>query len=345
MARKSTKELINETKLGFNKLENQLTAILLFRDTKRKELANARRRLTRKKNSAYPDKLFEEIRAQLLATDVMRNSLIFAIDRAAEQNTEFQEGAYLKALYTVAEDKDIYKLFKVGAGWSSHLSVQIIFEEEAGNLADWARGINLVRDELGVEPKDGRHRAGFKATMFWIDKIFGTSRETRTIKMRLDFSGRKAPFWQILNNGSQPLDSDRRDGSFNPLPASPTDFIGDAEASIRRFFLVTWLPEKNKWLEETIELERIIENIQNNLDRMEEDLNQLSTDLAQNERVYRSFGEKRRFIDKNKLAEILERLRAGEEFERNIRVELTASGSGGFRIRPTVRKLEGLLDE
>lgn len=343
MARKSTRELLNENIRGFTKLENEFQDAVFLHEQYKRELANARRRLTRKKNSTYPDKLFEEIRNQLVTSGVMENYLIFAIDRAAEQNTEFEHELYKKALYKVAADTDIYKLFKVGQGWGSNLNVQIVFEAEAGTLTDWARGISLFRDEMGVEPKDARHRAGFKATMFWIEKVFGTSKEGRTIHSRLVLSSRKAPFWQILNNGSQPLDSDRRDGSFNPFPAGPTDFVGDAEIAIKNFFLRTWLPEKNKWLEETLEAEEAIQRYQDVLVNLEFSMSSISTRLEQNERIYRQFGESKKYIDKNKLSDVLDRLRAGERFEKQ-RIELTKSGSE-FRVRPTVRKLEGLLDD
>jgi hypothetical protein len=341
MARKSTRELIQETKKGFTKLEQQLESVLELRAFYKKDVANARRRLTRKKKSDYPNKLFEEIRVQLVAQEVLQNSLRFAIDQATEVNDEFAKSAYKASLYEVAGVPDIYKLFKVGDGWNAGLNLQIVFEEEAGTLADWARGIELARDELGVEPRDGRSRAGFKATMWWIEHVFGTSLEDRTIHRRIENSMRPAAFWQILNHGSQPLASDRRDGSFNPLPSSPTDFIGEAEASVRRFFLSFWLPEKNKWMQETLELEQTIERFAGVLEALDYDIARLGTELQQNERIYQSFGEKKKFLDKNRLEDALERLRAGEQFEKP-QVELTKSGSA-FRVRPTVRKLEGLL--
>ena len=344
MARKSTKQVIEENTRGYDKLKKELKEFLAIRDNESRELNNAKRRLARKRKSDYPNKLFNRIVAQLKKEETLPQMLMSSIDRATETNDEFAKSAYKSQLYKVAANKDIYKLFKVGEGWNSALNPQIVFEEEAGTLSDWAKGIELYREQLGVETRDGRSRAGFKATVWWIENVFGTSLETRTIYGRIQSSGRVAPFWQILNNGSQPLTSDRRDGSFNPLPASPTDFIGDAEFQIRTFFLGLFLPEKIRWTEETQALEGEIAEHEAWRDRATSAIDRLTTDLRINELVYSSFGELKRYVDKNKLADAIQKYRAGEEFEKPT-IELTKSG-GGKRIRTNiVRKLEGLIQD
>lgn len=344
MPRKRTpKELISETRRGFDRLEGEIESALDTMKTLRRELGTARGRVTRKRNSPYPNKFYDEIISQMKSSDIMPNFLMAEIDIATEENTEFARSAYKAALYSVAQDMDIYKLVKIGEGWNSGVSVQIVFEEEAGTLDDWAEGIDAYREELDTKQRKGNSRAGLRATLWWIQNVFGTGLEVITINRRIDLSNRRAPFWQLLNSGSQPLASDRADGSFNPISASPTDFIGHAEFSIRAYFLNLFLPEKVKWQEELEQAEEEVKQREEILRSYDYDLQKLTSELEQNQRIYDSFGAKKEFIDKNKLADVLERLRVGEKFERP-QVELTRSGSGSrFRVRPSVRRLEGLL--
>ena len=174
-------------------------------------------------------------------------------------------------------------------------------------------------------------------------KVFGTSLQTKTFRGRLELSGRKAPYWQLLNNGSTSMLSDRPDGSYNPYPTEPTDFIGNAERAIRAEFRELMLPEKERWFQEAKELEEQIETRVQIRDRITQNIQSLSTEVRLNERALRSFGQDAEYIDKNKFADVFRRLRAGEEFENPI-VELTKRGSSK-RIRRSVAKLEGLLYE
>lgn len=268
----------------------------------------------------------------------METSMIRAIDEAVEVNTEFQQPAYRQALYAVAQDKNIYKLFTLGTGWGIKLHVEIVFESAAGFLNEWAHGIERYRESIKTKGLDNED-SGRRATEWWYTNVYGTSLEAKTIKGRLEFSGRLAPFWQILNNGSQPLLSDRA-GGYNPVPSRPTGFVDDPKFEIEQNFLTVIRQEQERWFQETRELKQIIAEYEQRRNEYSLEVNNLRTDIRLNTQVYESFDEKREFIDRNKLADAIKRLRAGEEFEKP-RVNI---GIRGKRIYITIHQLEGIIE-
>ena len=338
------KNLVKEQKEGMSKLEISLSEVLETRDEINRDLGNARKRLARKKSSTfYPTKLASRIIKALREGNILSSILIEEIGKAVNKNKEFGRDEYKQTLYQVAQEKDIYKLIPAGSGWEIQIKPQIVFEEEAGQTNDWAKGIIEYRKVLKTKVGNESSNLGEKATRFWATKVFGTSLQTKTFRGRLELSGRKAPYWQLLNNGSTSMLSDRPDGSYNPYPTEPTDFIGNAERAIRAEFRELMLPEKERWFQEAKELEEQIETRVQIRDRITQNIQSLSTEVRLNERALRSFGQDAEYIDKNKFADVFRRLRAGEEFENPI-VELTKRGSSK-RIRRSVAKLEGLLYE
>lgn len=338
------KNLVQETSKGMKSMGTSLENAKSARNELTRELANARRRLKRKKEGTfYPTKLAQEIIKSLKKGNFLSSILIQEIDKAVEGNLEFGRDEYRQTLYQVALEQDIYKLIPEGTGWNIQLRPEIVFEEEAGQLDDWARGISAYRAELKTKIGEPGSYIGLRATEWWEEHVFGTVLQTKTFRSRLDNSGFPdgAPFWEILNNGSQPMSSDRPDESYNPYPTSPTDFVGDAERAIRAEFRELMLPERERWFQEARELEGEILEATEIRDGFSSDIRKLSTEFRRNKSVLDSLGERARYVDENKLAEAIRRLRAGEEFETPT-VELTARGAGR-RIRISVRKLEGLI--
>lgn len=336
------KTLTNETRKGMSKLEVSLENAVETRDQLNRDLHNGRRRFKRKKESTfYPTKLAAAVIKALKQGNVLSSILIQAIDKAVNKNLEFGRDEYKQTLYQVAQEKDIYKLIPMGAGWNIELRPSIVFEEEAGQTADWAKGIIEYREVLGTKVGPSDSNRGLKATRFWETKVFGTSLQTKTFRNRLDLSGRKAPYWQLLNNGSTSMPSDRPDGSYNPYPTAPTDFIGEAERAIRAEFREIILPEKERWFQEAEQLANEIAARIEIRNSMTQEIRNLRPELRLIDRAIKSLGNIAEYVDKNKLADVFRRLRAGEEFENPI-VDLTKRGSSN-RVRRSVRKLEGLI--
>lgn len=339
---KQTKQLIQDTGKDLLEIERQLESAKKDRDKLTKQISSAKSRLTKKRNDTKnPEKVINAIIREFKNLKLLSSIVIKEIDTATEINTEFSHPAYLRPLYRVANNNDLYKFIRTGSGWDTRMKIQIVFEEMAGTIDDWAEGILSYREALGVDEGDEEQNRGKKATFYWLNNVFGTSKEAQTIRGRLQGSAAIAPFWNILDQGSQPMASDRSDGSFNPIIASPTGFVEESERRATNLFKVYFDDEKRIWFAEIQELEKEIDRAEQLRQDYNYDISQLRPEAEANRRIYDSFGDKKVYIDENKLADAVRRLRADEGFDRST-VELTKRGSP-YRVRPTVRRLEGLI--
>lgn len=339
-----TTKLIEATRQNLIATERGVREAKETRDELTRQLNNARRRLERKRTSeSYPNKLVQQILKDLKTGNELKITLIQAIDQAIVESgsVEWGHDVYKSALYRVADEVDIYKLITVGSGWTTRLAPKIDFAQKAGTLADYGRGITAYRQTV-LKTKtggDGSNR-GLKATNWWSTRVFGTSLMTKTLQGRLELSGREAPFWQLLNSGSVGMVSDRPDGSFNPFPSAPTDFIGDAERSIQRLFNVRFLPEMAAWADETIKFGEEVQQLKVYRDEFSSEVEQLKVDARQNQRIMASFGKKKVYADENKIALAAKKYRAGEEFERVLVSKVGAKS----RVYLTSKIMEGLME-
>lgn len=332
-------KIINDARKTSSRLESFLEEAIATRNELNRQLTNARRRLNTKRTStAYPISLAQSIIKDLKQDAI--EELTSRIDTAVNE-TEFSNPSYKYYLYLVAKEPTIYKFITSGSGWDIRLSLQIVFEEEAGDIADYARGIKQVRRLLGTkEGKEGSNR-GFKATNWWYKNVYGTDRHDDTIDKRVANSGRTAPFWRLLNNGSMSMPSDRTDGSFNPLVTEPKLFVEKAERSINILFMSRFSVEKVEWLREVQDLGQFIEGVQAQRDKVSNEIRNLRFGVQENQRIFDRFGELKEFVDKDKLAEAVKRFRADPASEK--RISVSAKGSKR-RVFLTARRLEGFED-
>ncbi len=345
MALKDTVQLIRETQRGLLGTKKGVSEAKDAYHQLAEEIRLAAGRLKYKKSTRHADTFSKKVLKALKVSKEARSILMKEIDDAlARGGKEFEENSdiYKKHLYEVADNEDIYLLTVLGAGWGARLSPQIIFEH-AGTLNDYARGINEFRISINTKIGQQGTDRGLKATSWWKKNIYGTTKYDRTIEQRIAFSGRDAPFWSLLAHGSVSMPSDRPDGSYNPYPARGVDFILNTEDALIVRFAELFGTEKSIWEEETIAYEREIESANKLLNRLQDDLDDLTTDYQRTQNALRKLGEDAKFASEEKLAKAAKRLRAGEEFEGE-RVELTAPGFSKIRrVRPTVARLEGLL--
>jgi hypothetical protein len=307
------------------------------------ELENARRRLKRKKESSYPNNLAKQIIAAMKKdANVISGFLIDAIDKAAV-GTEFEEpDTYKKYMYKAAKEPDIYNITTIGAGWNTSISPSIEFQAEAGSLSDYARGIIAFRKELKTKIGPEGSDRGLKATNWWYSNVFGTSLQSRTLEHRRIASGKIAPWWQLLNSGSVGMSSDRPDESYNPIPQSPTDFIGDAEMALKVEFDSVFSIQREQWLSEAALLEKEINYATEIRNEITDDIKKVSINPTVMERLLQGLGSKAQYVDKAKLASAYRKYRAGEEFETKT-INLAKSGTGK-QVRLTIKQVEGLLE-
>lgn len=315
-----------------------------------RDLAYAQERLNIKNSPYYPDTFSLAYVNNMKNSSVIQGILQSEIDKATQENEEFSKAYYKTSLFQVADDPDIYRIVPYGSGWNTRVSVIIGFEEVAGTISDWAHGIVGYRDELGVRVGSEGSNRGLKATNYWFKRVYQNDQLAQeTFDNRLSYTGRPAPFWQLLNSGSLNMPSDRKDGSFNPIPSAPTDFIGHAEERIANHFRNVLLDEKERWEAETRTLEREIDNANELLNDIATLINNLKADenldrfIIEELSTRSKSGDIKQYTDEHKLREAVKKARAGEDFNKT-RIELTAKNAEGRRVRPRVQTLIRLIE-
>lgn len=317
----ATEQGVEKARERYNKLDREIT--------------NASARLRRKQGNEHISAVANRAIKSFQRGNLLQSILISEIDEAA-LGTEFEDDVYLSKLYMVANSKDIYKLFVIGSGWNTHLATQIVFEEDAGRLADYARGINTYRASLKTKIGGSDSNRGLKATSWWLEHVHGRSLQERTVDGRVGVSGRPAPFWQLLDAGSQPLASDRPDGSYNPFVQPPTGFIGKAERRINKEFDDLFKKLRAVEEEEARELKDEIERAKEFRDSYAEDVALLETDYVRNQSILRRLEQEGRYADENLLAKVMKRIDNAESLPDRVNIR-----NAGKDYYISVKKLKG----
>lgn len=340
MATREYTRLIKDTQKNLLATEEGIARAQKAFDEISREITNAQARLRRKTGSEHAEVVARASIKSLKAGNLLETTLIEQIDIAA-LGTEFESDVYISKLYEVAKNKEIYNLFTGGSGWNLHLNTQITFEEVGGRLEDYARGIRAYRASLGTRVGEEGESRGLKATSWWFTHVYQNTLEAITVDGRVGVSGRPAPFWKILDAGSQPLPSDRPDDSYNPVHQSPTAFIFKAELQINKLFDEAFKKIKETEFAEAEELRKEIEVAKDVRAGMKEDLEALTTNFARNQRVLQSLGVKSSYADLDKLAKIARRI---DEGEKNLPARINI-GMKGKSLTISIKKLQGLLNE
>ena len=208
------------------------------------------------------------------------------IIKAVKENKEFDHQYFIDRLIKVAYNPKIFFIYNSIANAQRY--VKINFGDVAGNLEDYAHGVAEARKTFKVKNwhKLSQH--------FWEEKLYkparegipvpskkkkkgSTSPEEKTAKMvtaywvtmykRMDASGKIAPFWDIINNGTPEYMSSSRGG--NPYPtATRTDFIGKAENRINTLIRGD-LHTRWGWEERDVDVTKELRNILNLQDYMQ----------------------------------------------------------------------------
>lgn len=349
MAKRTARELIEDAKNYVGRVSEALKSANKAYKLITKDVQIAEQRLQFKESSTYPDTFGVSYANSMAASGTIAEMLKISIRNAAEINEEFSRGIYLDALLAVADDPDIYRIVPFGRGWATRINVSIAFESVAGRLEDWAHGIEGWRDALGIDLEEQGANRGLRATNWWYTKVYRKSLEVATFKGRIAYAGRPAPFWQILNSGSTSLPSDRSDGSYNPVPASPTDFIGEAEGQMEAHFNSVMRGEQRQWREETALLRDEVNRARELLADIESLIGKLKADDRLDNFIIEELskrsktGDIAQYVDKDKLKDAIRRYRAGEEFTTKT-IELTAKNQANRRIRPRVETFVNLVE-
>ena len=223
------------------------------------------------------------------------------IKLAAKINTEFNVPFFTERLKQVAfDDKTItIILFKNG-----NIKVKFNLDDVAGSLSDYGNGIKRLRKELKT------HSKAKIASWFWQEKFYGAGREGRpanvkrkgkirndavnfhwkywtSMQKRLDYSGKIAPFWQILDKGTMPIPNAHRkggEGEAYPFNAA-TDFTTKAQIAIKEFYKSQSVQVAANSGFDVISAEKILAELEMKMEilsSMLEKLNTLSFDVGAN---------------------------------------------------------------
>jgi hypothetical protein len=273
-----------------------------------------------------------------VAADILESSILEAI----RDNVEFDWPLYRKSLFLAAKDKDTYKVYNLGGtGFNTRLTFTMDFNKTAGRLEDWARGVKLTRKDLQVKvPKKGskkRETSALLASRAW-GGIFGSrnadpqGRFAKTIKSRLSYSGRVAPFWQLLDKGTVPMGSDR--GGYPTPRGKPTNFIQRAQESMEGYTKNVLNGYKANYEKLVSNYEAAIAELQEALVRINVLVEQIELNVKVINKIKQSYEGNAKYIDSNKVEKALQLIQQGLEG----RVELTATGSKR-RTRPTLSQI------
>jgi hypothetical protein len=340
---KKTSELITDTKNDFARLQEELEAAKKTRDDFQRLLDNARRRLKRRENedraNIYIQETLKSLKKEGQLFVVMQLFLEDAIKKATEDNTEFALTAYLEPLQEVAAQPDIYKLLVLGTGWSTHLSTQIVIEEEAGDLPDWGQAIEDYREfELKTQNLDDEN-AGERASSWFATHVLEGSLHNKTIAGRLNYTPAKAPYWRILDEGESPLLSDR-EGGYSVANNTPTGFISIAERAINNWFTKQIAEEKTKVFGESGNIQEVIDEYVAKRDEFSQEVARLKTDMKLNEQIFKSFKDKKDLVDRDALTKLIDTVDAN----RKTRIYNIAKAGSKEKILVTVIGATGVIE-
>ena len=315
---------------------------------------------------APKDKKYGDI--YLEASSILWGEILVAV----KTNEEYDHAFFLDRLKIVVQNADLIKIVMV----NDYPTVEIRMNEIAGSLEDYANGVKKAREEFGVK---ARHA---KTDWFWEEKYYGQARdgkplpETRekhkksledrrqrlinrygeTMNFRMDSVGKLAPFWELLDQGSIPMSSDR---GGEPYPKGErTNFVDNARKKIQKLIKNAGGLRENEEEEEVPDSARLQENIlntENMLKDYEEQLRRISDILDEateieidtevyeevSSRVYKNIDR----IDRNKLEIFLTSLKTGDFSKSRVtadfRIDLTKRGAKRYRIGVTTAIREG----
>ena len=174
--------------------------------------------------------------------------------KALEINKEFNIPQYSSRLIQAIRKPKTIRLYPQG---TNNIRIYIDLNETAGNIDDYADAVTAFR--LVLDEEKDHAPAPYNPTWAshaWEEKIYKPDREGepvadnpdyagkywRTLNERISFFTTLAPFWEIIDQGTIPLSSDRG-GTAYPRNV-PTHFVEKAREKIRKEFELRFREEE-----------------------------------------------------------------------------------------------------
>ena len=285
---------------------------------------------------------------KIKATQILKKHAL----RAIEDTKEFDIAIFGNRLMAAVDDPRTIKLNIV----DNTLLVEIDLNQTAGPLQDYANAITKTREELQIGPnKKNGTMSPELASHMWKEKYYGSAREGKMIPVRKQKENSKrkrqasdrteyyrvsywatiyarianfstlAPFWQIINDGTTPLDSDWGGTAYPNI--SPTRFVEKAIAEIKRNFK----QEPTGVVEDFEKIDAIISELEAKreyiIDRIQTYAERDITKLV-DEKLQQRLKDKFPLADPKRIERFIEDALAGREFG-----EKQELGRAGTRVR------------
>jgi hypothetical protein len=301
-----------------------------------------------------------------IAFDLIRNSKnsIF-VENAAQAllfSSEFNHSVFANNLIqSVSQEESIHVSLNY-AGLNSTIIVDNNLNEVAGSLEDWGRAVLEVRDSQGGSKTSPERASQSWAVMF--RNRLSSSPWAGIEQRRIQFAGKPAPYWEILDKGHANirLVSDR--GGYATPSEAPTRFVDKTTEDLQELFKKQLINikrsitrAKNKLIKQTntaknllLELDELFFYVEENSAQLMGEISDepVDTEVVVN-RVIERLSKVKTSIDKEKLRVIVsEVLETGQISSYNLtsegRVEVTAKGSRG-RARISLNVLLQMIAE
>ena len=266
------------------------------------------------------------------ALQAAKDALAGKLIQALRENIEFDEAPYKKALALAIKDKDTFKVRRTGSGWSSIIKVDIDLNKSGGRLPDWGRAVKQARKALDIKvPNADNARAAemaAKASRAWaaiFDSRTGTfSKFSKTIRLRLSFATKPAPFWIILDKGTPPAMTSDRGGTPTPGNTS-TNFISGAKFAVETYMKKVLANAKVKYEEKFEQYEKLLPEAKKSLKELEDLLSELRLERGSARKLIGKLKLDKRNTDLDKLIVAVKGIQTG--LLTKGAVDLSASGA------------------
>lgn len=245
-----------------------------------------------------------------ISKDILYNNLVDAL----AINEEFDDAVYRGNLLEVVENNDTYMVRITGSGFNSKISVDINLDKTAGRLELWERAVKAARKELKIKvPRRGSKNfdsAARAASRAWAG-IYSRkdAKYYNTIKKRLSFAVKPAPFWSIVNFGTIPFKSDR--GGY-PTPRNRnTGFVNKAEIEIQSATAGFFDTARGEFEELFEEYNKYLVEARERMTRLDNLAEEIRFDREVARKLERTLNLDRQEVDRDALSKAVEQVRKG----------------------------------
>lgn len=266
-------ELIDEI------LSDEKLAVKTLRKINRDQktlLTNIEQFQVRRREAMRHDFLEEEIDEKIIELkDSAKEVYAEEIKTALTSAPEFAFAGYVTGLLSIIEDDSWITITRsTRTGFSTSLLVNLNMNSVAGTTADWAAGVEAVRDDLAISGKDATKRSAYWAGNIYSTRGSANGPYAETISARIEASNKPAAFWELLDKGNVTVGLPSDIGGYATPKNKATRFVSNVERKIKSTFR-EWIKRKK------VAFDKYIEELDNGIISMKDSYDELSFVLTE----------------------------------------------------------------